>query len=353
MAVAIPPGTDLVILGAAVTADAAREAREPETILSVNLASLPGILSAARAAGVRRVINLSSAAAYGSAPATVSELDEAMPCDPTGLYGITKLASERVAARLGNLWELDVASVRLSAVFGPWERSTGVRDTLSPQAQMLASARGGHACPAGPPRPAGLDLRAGCRRRSARPGDGPALDEGGLQYVDRHVLERALAWGEALSRHLAGFVCRLATGDEAPTIALHAATDRPPLATARLAADTGWSPKFDCASSAAHLAGWWTARHPRGRRMRLRGHIAVVTGAGSGIGRATASLFVREGAAVALVDRDVPGAGASGGGARGRRRARPRAARRRRGCRRRECGGTNGAAKPLAASISW
>lgn len=41
--------------------------------------------------------------------------------------------------------------------------------------------------------------------------------------------------------------------------------------------------------------------------MRLRDQIAVVTGAGSGIGRASALLFAREGAFVALVDRDEKG----------------------------------------------
>jgi NAD(P)-dependent dehydrogenase (short-subunit alcohol dehydrogenase family) len=41
--------------------------------------------------------------------------------------------------------------------------------------------------------------------------------------------------------------------------------------------------------------------------MRLAGRVAIVTGAGSGIGRASAILFAQEGAFVALVDRDSAG----------------------------------------------
>src|ERR1043165_4767229 len=41
--------------------------------------------------------------------------------------------------------------------------------------------------------------------------------------------------------------------------------------------------------------------------MRLEGRTAIVTGAGSGIGRASAVLFAKEGAFVALVDRDRAG----------------------------------------------
>jgi NAD(P)-dependent dehydrogenase (short-subunit alcohol dehydrogenase family) len=41
--------------------------------------------------------------------------------------------------------------------------------------------------------------------------------------------------------------------------------------------------------------------------MRLQGRTAIVTGAGSGIGRASAKLFAEEGARLALVDRDAEG----------------------------------------------
>lgn len=42
-------------------------------------------------------------------------------------------------------------------------------------------------------------------------------------------------------------------------------------------------------------------------RHSLRGHVSVITGASSGIGRATAGLFASRGASVVLAGRGLPG----------------------------------------------
>jgi UDP-glucose 4-epimerase len=220
------------------------------------LAQTP-ILIAARQAGVKRIINLSSAAAYGSSAFRNATLDEETACDPVSLYAITKVASEKVAARLAALWQYDIISVRLSAVFGPWERSNDVRDTPSPQAQILAA------------------LEAGGEAVLSRPGVRDwvyAVDVAEAVSVlieaerPKHQLYNistgaewpALQWGHELAALYPGFICRLAKTGETPTIDLHSAADRAPLSVSRMAEEFGWRARFGCADSAAALSAWWT-----------------------------------------------------------------------------------------------
>ena len=252
---AIGAAVDVIVMGAAITASAERDAADPETILQVNLLAQVPILTAARRAGVRRVINLSSAGAYGATAFRHARLDEDMPCDPVSLYAITKFASERVAARLAALWSFDIISVRLSGLFGPWERATGVRDTLSPQVQILDALQ---------QKREALLARPGVRDWVYAPDVADALVLLAEAPTLQHALYNiscgqewsALQWGEAQAALHPGFTCRLASDGETPTINLHSDTDRAPLSVARLAQEFGWRARFGCADSAADLTTW-------------------------------------------------------------------------------------------------
>ncbi len=258
VAAVVQPDIDLVVMGAAITAGRERDAQMPAAILQVNLLAQVPILDAARVAGVRRVVNLSSAAAYGAAGERVDELAEETPGEPVGLYAITKWASERVGARLGDLWGIDIVSLRLSGVFGPWERATGVRDTLSPHCQILAAATAGEAA---------ILPRAGLRDWIYAPDVADAvLAVAGASRLGHGVYNVStgrrftmLDWGRRLAASFPGFVCRLAEPGEAATIDFHGPSDRAPLAVDRLAGDLGWRAKTEGLDTADRLAAWWRA----------------------------------------------------------------------------------------------
>jgi UDP-glucose 4-epimerase len=248
-------GYQAIVLGAAITAGPARDAADPESIVRVNLLAQLPILTVARHSGVARVVNLSSAAAYGAAGTRHALLDEATACDPESLYAITKFASEKVAARLAALWQIDIISVRLSGVFGPWERETGMRDTLSPQMQIIAAMREhGEAVL---PRPGVKDWIY-----APDVADAVALLIEALR--PRHSLYNistgrewsALQWGQDFAALHPGFICRLAEPGEVPTVDLHGPADRAPLSVLRMEREFGWRARFGCADSAGHLSQW-------------------------------------------------------------------------------------------------
>ena len=258
----IARGFDAVILGATITAGPAREATDPQSILQVNLMAQAPILMAAHRHRVRRVINLSSGSALGAAAYRHALLDEELPCEPVSLYAITKVASERVVARLAALWQADFINVRLSGVFGPWERATGVRDTLSPQMQIIdALHREKEAVLS---RPGVRDwIYASDVAEAVAVLVEAEKPKHGLYNISTGREWTALQWGQHLADLNSGFVCRLASPGENPTVDLHTDADRAPLSVARMAEEFGWRARFDCADSAADLNAWWM-RHGEG-----------------------------------------------------------------------------------------
>ena len=251
----IAAGCDAIVLGAAITAGDELERASTAYVLEINVMAQISILQAAIRHGVRRVVNLSSASAYGAAGARVEILDEDTPCDPVSFYAISKFTSERSVARHAELFGGDFLSVRLSALFGPWERPSSVRDTPSLQYQILAAFARGEA--AVMPEPG---MRDWIYAPDAAEAVAILVEAERPRYrlynISSGRLWPALQWGEAFAALSPGLECRLARPGETTVIKLHGPA-RAPLSITRMADEFGWRARFGCAESAAAMSAWW------------------------------------------------------------------------------------------------
>jgi UDP-glucose 4-epimerase len=249
---------------AAVTAGPEREAADPDLVLDVNLKGVVATLRAAREAGtVRRVVLPSSAAVYGESAYAHPVLEEAAtPPVPVTLYGVTKYAVERAGLRLAAAWGLDAVAARIGATFGPWERDTGLRDTLSLHLRLAEAARRGEAVVI-PPAPL------------------PAYDwiyvadlvEGLLALLDAAApphrvvnLASGMDWAphtaaclDVLARAFPRFRWRHAEPGEAPGLPWNEAHPRGVMAVTRAAA-FGWRPRHAPVAAYEAYAGWLLAK---------------------------------------------------------------------------------------------
>lgn len=129
-----------IVHGATVTplsrGTAAESQREPEAenpgrIIDINVMGTVAVLDWARTRSARpRVIYVSSGAVYKQhGPDRPGEpLPEDGYVMPRRLYGISKLASELITERYGDLFGLSTTSVRLSSVYGTMDRVTASRN---------------------------------------------------------------------------------------------------------------------------------------------------------------------------------------------------------------------------------
>jgi len=107
------------------------EAESPARIVDVNVMGTVAVLEWARTLpGFERFIYVSSGAVYKHhGPDRPGEpLPEDGYVMPRRLYGISKLASELITERYGELFGLSTSSVRLSSVYGPMDRVTASRN---------------------------------------------------------------------------------------------------------------------------------------------------------------------------------------------------------------------------------
>jgi nucleoside-diphosphate-sugar epimerase len=251
-----------VFYGAAVTSGPDREREAPESVIEVNLVGLAHTLKAAWKAGAKRLINISSGAAYGTGAFGETGWDG--PLDEYGtreepfkIYGMTKYGSERLVRRYAELTDLDTRSVRLSTIYGAWEIDSGARDTLSAPMQAALLARsGGTAILA---RRDSLDwtysrhVAGALQALMATPANKLKSD---LFNVTSAKPVSVLDMCAPLAEAFPGFSYRLAEPGEEPTINLWSDQDRAPMKPDRLADEAGHRLPDDLAATMTDFIGW-------------------------------------------------------------------------------------------------
>jgi nucleoside-diphosphate-sugar epimerase len=212
--------------------------------LDVNIMGTLRVLAwAARQPNLQRCVTVSSGSVYG--PEGPSPLPEHVAVEPDGLYGISKYVGELYTGQAARQFALPALAVRLSGVYGPLDRDTGVRAVTSVPGTLLRTALAGEEL-----RLSGLEAR------------GDYIQAGDVGRAIVALLDCAspsheiynIAYGETASlRELAELATRLVPGaawrDSEPEEA-HLSLDAHPAGgrwgaydISRLRDDCGWRPR--------------------------------------------------------------------------------------------------------------
>lgn len=122
----------VVVHAATVTHVPQWERCDPARFVDVNVMGTTRVLDAVRRSpSVLKVIHVSSAAVYGAGSDDPGPIAEESALLPDEMYGVSKVASELVARRFSAIYDLDVPIVRFTKVFGPMERPSCSRASMS------------------------------------------------------------------------------------------------------------------------------------------------------------------------------------------------------------------------------
>jgi nucleoside-diphosphate-sugar epimerase len=249
---------DYVIHTAAMTPGQARERDESRKIVEVNIVGTVNLLErAALRPAIGRVVVLSSVAVYGfSSPAASGLFEEDLsPPAPASLYGITKLAAEQAARRIGQLHGIDVRVVRLGPAYGPWENPTGARDAMSPHTQILRMALQGRKVLLGRPMAADWIYSRDAAEAIVRLCQAPTLHHG-VYHVSGGTSTDLVQWCGIVSECVQGFGWELAGQQQEGNIVYSLPVDRAPLDIARLTDEIGSLKQHGLKTAAREYLDW-------------------------------------------------------------------------------------------------
>ena len=246
---------DKIVHAAVFTVNRAdRETARSKEILDINLTGTGNLLELAREIGVQRFVYISSGAAYGLCRDPDQTYNEDDHPQPGNLYGITKLASEQLTRRYGELHGFSAASLRVSTPYGPMERITGHRDNMSTPYQWTGAMLRGE--------PIALDTTDYGRDYTYVLDTGSAIaavvDAPELPHDLYNITNGAPVTGAQIQRTLAELfpATQIVETEAAEPAGSSPGPTRGPLSGYRLWHDLGWVPQYDLAAGLTDYVRW-------------------------------------------------------------------------------------------------
>ncbi|MCM3569342.1 NAD(P)-dependent oxidoreductase [Neobacillus mesonae] len=245
-----------IIHAAVMTPDFKREQQSSKDVTNVNYMGTVEVLEAALRHGIEKFVYLSSVSVYGDTAYTDHRLSESdsIPL-PRSLYEITKYAAERTVLRYKELFGLPVLVVRLGQVFGPWERYTGIRHTLSGpfQATRLAVLNQEALLP-------WPGMRDWVYSRDVANAILHLMQNDDLHF-DLYNIGPGQSWSvedwcKLLEKEIPGFRYRLVDHPDEATIDYFAPKDASRLVIERLQQDGGYTPKYGLKEAFHDYMNW-------------------------------------------------------------------------------------------------
>jgi UDP-glucose 4-epimerase len=132
---------DKVVHAAAFTGSRPETERsQGQRILDINITGTVNVVEMAMRAGVRRFLYVGTAGVYTGPRSPKDVLKEDVKLFPDSFYGISKLASEMIVGKYGQVHGFETVGVRMTSLYGPMERVSGHRSNLSLPTQWTRAA---------------------------------------------------------------------------------------------------------------------------------------------------------------------------------------------------------------------
>jgi UDP-glucose 4-epimerase len=255
-------GIRRVVHAAAITSGE-HERDDPAGFVDVNLGGTLNVLEAARRIGAERVVLISSSAVYGAPHDLARAIQETDPLQIGGAYTICKQAGEQLCRRYNELYGLSAVAGRLGTAYGPMERPTDSRSTMSQVTALMHAALTGRQ----------LRIYGAERLRDACYIDDVAEAFCLLTLADRlgYPIYNVSAGTAHSLREIADAIAHLVPGlawtstdvPEEADLVVRPASERGPMNIERLRVDMGFTPRFTLRSGLASYLEWLRAHEMR------------------------------------------------------------------------------------------